>query len=332
MEDEQEYLRRVQAELQQAKDRYQVLLKAFDAAVSTDALTTSLQEIPYIEKPDSVQKALNLFLNKQQDKTVRALAVQKITSVKANDERFITSCLSVIHDPNEPAGLRSVVMTVLATLSFSSRVFTAMRPEYFAVLRDLLDDPDDELRESATGVLANNNDETVQNRLLRGLKGEQEPLVMAAKAIQLLARDTHFNYYPTVREILQNPVTKDIEKVEAIHALAFDQESKPLIARIFNDKSEANEVRMSSAAAFQAAHPTDFIELAKTVILDESDTHEVRAASLNALIHLREADTVFNDDEFVRNIGKLAEPAPDNDLKKMSEKYLEKANQFLNKK
>ncbi|MFC5412206.1 hypothetical protein ACFPMF_22970 [Larkinella bovis] len=328
MEDKLEYARRLRSELQSAEEKQASLLDQFRQATRVGDFQKILKDIPFIKEPDAVEKAKALFLDKQRNATVRSLALQKITTAILGDGAFISQCLAVLADPVEPVLLRKNVLNVLGALSFASPVFRAMRSDYLAVLRGLLDDPDPGLREEAAGMLANEQDEFVQNRLLNGLKGDEKPIVSTAKAIQLLSRDAHANYYPVVREILQNPETDKTARVEAIHALAFDQESKPLLARLFSDKRQSKEVRMSSATAFQAAHPDDFIELAKPVILDEKEKKDIRAVSLNALMHHRDADAIYADEQFRTKVSRLKAPKSAPELKKLSKQYLEKANRF----
>lgn len=338
MEDNEEYYRRLRAEVEEAKKKFETSQANFMVAATSASLAKALWEVPYIQEPNAVQKAMQLFFDKQNELEVRLLALVKTLTAISEDIDVIKNLLRVLADTTETEALRKSVFDQMNVLSFSSRSFTALKSEYIEVLRKLLDDGSDELREKATVQLAIYKDEAVQNRLLDELKSQQASLVSPAKAIQLLAIDPHADYYPTVRELLQNPDTNDTVKIEAIHALAFDQESKPLIANIFNDRNQGNEVRMTSATAFQAAHPDNFAELAKPVILDDDEESEVRTASLNALMHFRDADKVFDDADFVNGVRNISTPRSltrslgNDDLRKMTEKYIQKADQFLNKK
>jgi HEAT repeat protein len=337
MEDNEEYFRRLRAEIQEANQQFEIVQASFINAADNAAILQALRDIPYIQDPNAVQKALGLLFNEQNDLEIRLLALVRTLTAITEDMDAIRNLLRILADTTEPEALRKSVFEQTNVLTFSSRAFIALKSEYVEILRGLLDDPSLELRAKATEQLAIYKDEFVQNRLLNGLRTQQTALVPSAKAIQLLAYDPHADYYPTVREILQNPDTDDDIKIEAIHALAFDQESKPLIANILNDRNQTNQVRMTSATAFQAAHPADFIGLAKPLVLDDSEASEVRAASLNALMHFRDADKVFSDEEFVNNVRNIGAPSAfarsigNDDLKKMSERYIQKADMFLNK-
>lgn len=307
-----------------------MLLRNFIEATDPAALRTSLEEIPFIREPDAVAKAMGLFLDKEQDVDIRTLAVQKSAVFIAGDAIYITDCLRVLADEAEPASLRKSVLLVLFAFNFSSPVFRSLRSDFMVILRGLLDSPSAELRALAAEELAVNKDEVVQNRLLNGLKGLERPVVPKAKAIQLLSYDAHADYYPVVRQLLQDPDTNKAAKVEAIHALAFDPESKPLLAALFNDRKQAKEIRMSSAVAFQAAHPDEFIELAKPVIVDEKEGKDIRAVSLNALMHHRNAGAVYNDEQFLEKVSQIKDLKSTRELKKLSGQYLKNAVKFRN--
>lgn len=317
-----------QADPKTTEESYSVRLEQFNQATTVKALQKALNAIPRIDDPDPVEKAKELFLSKQKNIAVRILALQKIQTAILNDAPFIRSCLAVLADPTESVSVRNSVLEELGTLDFASRTFKAMRFEYINVLRRLLDDSNAVLRKAAAGVLANYKDEVAISRLLSGLKGEQELIVPRATAIQLVARDPHTDYYPVVREILQDPGANNTEKIEAVHALAFDQVSKPLLTKFFLDKKENTKVRMSSVSALQAAHPTEFAELAKPVIIDEKEKKDVRTASLNALMHGPNARVAFGDETFLNEVSNLKTLKRTKDLKNLSGQYLEKADTF----
>jgi HEAT repeat protein len=314
-------------------ERYQKLLQNFNEALDTNALIQSLTAIPHITGPSSEEKAKGLFLNREQDVLVRSLALQKTGRAIGRDAAMIKACFNVLLDEQEPTDLRHVILDFLETLEFWSPTFKAMRPDYFEVLHKLLDDSVRSLVSDATSILAIHKDEEVQQRLLQSLKDNNEPLVPTAKAIQLLSYDIHFDYHSTVREILMNQSTPEDVRVQAVYALSTDAGSKAVISNILEDKQQSKNVRLASVAAMQSTYPSDFVALGKPVVLDDSDDQEVRAASLNALMFFRDADQVFGDAEFVDKMSNISTPrSMDNLHKKMSDKFMEKANLFLNKK
>ncbi|MCE7065271.1 HEAT repeat domain-containing protein [Dyadobacter sp. CY326] len=313
--------------------RYQKLLHNFIEASGSIALIKTLTEIPHITGDSAEEKAYGLIIGKDQDVNVRVLAVQKISKVIGSNPAMITECLDILRDEQEPSDLRHEVLNVLEALEFWSQTFKSMRPQYFEALYELLGSPVKSLVEDATGILAIHKDLEVQNRLLVGLQTNTEPLVSAAKAIQLLSYDIHFNFHSTVRDILLNPDTPDDVRVQAVHALTTDMGSKEVISSILEDKRQSQNVRLASVAALQSAYPSEFIALGKPVVLDDSDDQEVRAASLNALMFIRDSEQVFNDSDFVEKVNKISTPRAMGSLnKRTTDMFLEKANKFLDKK
>ena len=76
--------------------------------------------------------------------------------------------LAVLGDPAQSAETRRAALQALQQLSFNVKAFAAVRAEYIAVLRRIVDDPDAGLREGALETLAQEKDEFAQRRLLAG--------------------------------------------------------------------------------------------------------------------------------------------------------------------
>lgn len=328
MNNPQEYLNRLQQELKDSEAKYALQLQQFTMATGSTALQKALEAIPFINDAQAVQKAMSLFNDKQEQPVVRMLALQKVVNAIGDNKTYVENILVVLNDETASAELRKSVFTALQTLDFSSNAMIAKRSDFKVVLRKLLDDDNPELKAMSAEKLALQKDEYVQRRLLKGLQEKDESLVPAAKAIQLLAYDAHANYYPVVRNILANEATDSTTKVEAIHALAFDQESKPLLQNLMQDKTQLKQIRVSSATAMELGHVNDFIAAAKRIVLDEDDYDDIRIACLSSLAHQQSRDAVFNDDQFVQKISLAKNLTGIKNLKKMSELYLGKARSF----
>lgn len=328
MNDPQEYLHRLQQELKDSETKYALLLQNFITATGSAALQKALETLPFITDAQAVQKAMTLFNDKQEQPAVRMLALQKVVSAIGDNKTYVENILAVLNDETAPAELRKSVLTALETLDFFSAAMIAKRSDFKVILRKLLDDHNPELKAMSAEKLALQKDDYVQRRLLKGLQEKDESLVPAAKAIQLLAYDAHANYYPVVRSILTNQATDNTTRVEAIHALAFDQESKPLLQNLMQDKTQLKQIRVSSATAMELGHVNDFIAAAKRIVLDEDDYDDIRIACLSSLAHLQDKDAVFNDDQFVQKISLAKNLTGIKNLKKMSELYLGKARTF----
>ena len=194
-----------------------------------------------------------------------------------------------------------------------------------ALLRSLLNDPDSSLREMAAEELAKYKDEFCIKKVADGLTKQGAPIVNDAKAIQLLGYDIHAEHYPIVRSLLQNPASDEATKLEAIHVLANDPESKQLLINLMLDKKQDKEIRMSSAIGVQSAYPQDFIRIAKPLVLDDGEEKDMRIATLNALMLNRDKTALYADEKFLAKVSGLNILTKSPELKKMSLRYLKNA-------
>jgi hypothetical protein len=327
MLNEDDHLESVQDTFKAQEEQNESGLNNFRNASNVIEYKAALQQMRFLKDPEAVKKGIQLLKNKQEDVTVRALVLQKALSSIGKNLEYIRDCLSILQDKTDRIELRKGAFSVLKVFNFGSRLFASLRPEYMAILRSLLDDPDANLREMAAEELAKNKDEYVQRRLLNGLTGQQTPIVSEAKAIQLLGYDIHAEYYPVVRRLLQNPESDDVTKLEAIHVLANDPESKQLLVNLMLDKKQDKELRMSSAIAVRSGHPQDFTQIGKALVLDESENNDLRTVVLNALTLLPPAEkaVLHEDRRFLEKVSRLHTSTKSPELKKMSSRFLESA-------
>lgn len=303
----------------------------FKAAVHAADNKAALEAIPFLEDADAVKKAMDLAGSKTEEFSLRALALQKVMITMSGNADYIRLCLSILADPAEDGRLRDVALNVLQTLNFSSGAFVAFRPDFAAVLRSLTEDADIGLRTMAAETLAQSKDEFIQRKLIAGLTDPSVAILPAAKAIQLLGYDIHAEHLPIVRSILENPATDEATKVEAVHVLASDPAAKELLTRLALDKKQQPEVRMSSAVALSLSHSEDFLKMARPMILDEKEDEPIRLVWLNALIHHRDAATVYNDQEFLQKVSAMKDSTRSPELKKLSSRYLDNAAEHYKK-
>ena len=325
MIDKEKYLRDLQGQVQAARQQHDEGVSAFRAATAGEAAEKALEQVVSLTEEDDVRKAMQIFRNPQETPRFRALALTKALNGLADRPEFVRDCLSVVADRTEPAALRASVFGTLSTLSFFSRAFVALRSDYMSLLRKLLDDPEESIRAMAAEALAKDKDEYVQRKLLDGLSGRGPLIVSEAKAVQLLGYDIHAEHFPLVRELLQKAATEDITKLEAIHILANDPEARPLLINLWKDKRQDKEIRMSSAGAIQSGDPQAFLPLAKSMVLDETEHAELRAACLSALtvMHHHDDAPLREDEHFSNGIARLHDATTLPELKKLTSRFLE---------
>lgn len=218
------------------------------------------------------------------------------------EEEALDQLFAIVSDPTADALLRRAALEGLRELAVASRVLKDRNVQLIAMLRGLVEDPDQELRETAISMLAQRKDEFVQRRLLDGLERREEPLVDDTRAIVLLGNDIHAGFIPTMRRLAKESPNPAV-RLEATKLLAADPASADLLFEIFDDKSEDDEVRRASASALMSVARDRFEPRAKEAVLDEDDTDQVRAASLTTLTHFAGPEQI--DSDFITSVANV---------------------------
>jgi hypothetical protein len=251
-------------------------------------------------------------------------AALQAMSLEVNDHpELMDTLLEYLGEAAQPSDRRRAVLNLLQEISFRMVGFPAKRPEYLAVLRSIIEDPDSQLRRVAIGILAREKDDYVQRRLVDGLEGKSKALVPAAKAIQFLAYDVHSEYFPIAKQIVENPPNRGA-KVEALRLLAADPSAKDLLVRILGDRNEKPEVKMAAAIALQSLDPEEFERQARRIVLDDDEDDQLRALALNALTYFGNPAARAEDDELARRVEGLNSQSRSRSMKKAAAGYLAK--------
>lgn len=252
----------------------------------------------------------------------RATALQEDPVALYQDEENLDAVLNVLRDTAQPVQLRLDALQSLQAASFSVLAFGAARTNYLATLRSVAADPDPEMRQRVLGILARERDGFAQKKLLEGLRDPSKALVAPEKALQLLSYDVHAEVYPVAREIVNKP-PNTAAKREALRLLAADTSAAPLLEKVLRDKSETPEIRQVSAAALHAIKPEKLQELARDLVLDDSEPDELQATSLTALTQFGDQEKVAGDAALRKRVGKLKDKA--------SKSVKQSATQFIAK-
>lgn len=234
----------------------------------------------------------------------------------------LQSVLKLLRDTDENADVRLAAMNTLATAAFSAVAFEPCRNDYITALRDVSEDPDPQIRQSALELLVGEKDGYAQKKLLDGLKKPEKALVPPEKALQYLGSDIHAESYPVAREIVDNPPSEQARR-EALRLLSADATAAPLFEKLLRDKDEQREVRQISASALHAINPQKLQAHARQLLLDDSDYDDIRATSLAAVKQFGDQEHVAADTELMRHVDKMS--------KKAASKYKKSAKQFLEK-
>jgi hypothetical protein len=233
----------------------------------------------------------------------------------------VAELLAIVRDSKEPVAVRMAALETLRALDFLGPRFAPFRAEYKQALRDVVAEAKGTLRESALELLAVDKDPFAQDLLVRGLESPEEALVPEPKALQFLGYDDHADVAPLAQKVFRR-ATMEAAREEALRVLATDPRSERLLSRLLNDKSEQSKIRRISATGLQSLNPDAFERAARKIVGDDSDYDEIRATSLAALAHGREARDTPADPKFVRTVQKLGEKTRSRTMRSSVERYL----------
>jgi hypothetical protein len=268
----------------------------------------------------SPRAALAVATNKKKSPAERAKAFVEAPLATIASDDSLQASLNVLRDPQQPIKVRLAALQSLQAATFAVIEFEPYREDYLATLRELVDDPDDELRQRVLGILARENDGYVQKRLLEGLQDESKALVPPEKALQLLSYDVHAEAYPVAREIVNAPPNPEAKR-EALRLLSADANSAPMFEKVLRDKNEDSENRQISAAALQAVQPKRFQEQARELLLDDKEYDDIQATALTALEQFGDEKSVGKDEKLMARVEELGK-AKSAKVKKTAKRFM----------
>lgn len=252
----------------------------------------------------SARAAFAVATNEKKTSAERAKAFVEAPLATIQSDTTLQASLDVVRDRKQPIKVRLAALQSLQAATFAVIEFEPHREDYFATLRELVDDPDDELRQRVLGILARENDGYVQKRLLEGLQDPSKALVPPEKALQLLSYDVHAEAYPVAREIVNAPPNPEAKR-EALRLLSADAKSAPVFEKLLRDKDEDRDIRQISAAALQAVKPKRFQEQARELLLDDKEYDDIQATALTALEQFGDEKAVGKDQQLLNRVDEL---------------------------
>lgn len=284
---------------------------------STKKATAAKKKSPPRRSP---RAAFAVATNEKKSSAERAKAFVEAPLATIESDKTAEAALGVLHDQKQPIKVRLAALQSLQAASFSVIEFEPYREEYLATLRQIMDDPDEELRQRVLGILAREKDGYVQKRLLEGLRDPSLALVPPEKALQLLSYDVHAEAYPVAREIVKEPPNPEAKR-EALRLLSADANSAPVFEKLLRDKEEDRDVRQISAVALQAVKPKRFQEQARELLLDDKEFDDIQATALTALAQFGDEKAVAKDSKLMKRAEELGN-AKSAKVKKTAKRFL----------
>ena len=268
---------------------------------STKKATAAKKKSPPRRTP---RAAFAVATNEKKTTAERAKAFVEAPLATIESDKNLQASLDVLRDRKQPIKVRLSALQSLQAATFSVIEFEPYREDYLAALRELVDDPDEELRQRVLGILAREKDGYAQQKLLEGLQEPSKALVPPEKALQLLSYDVHAEAYPVAREILNQPPNAEAKR-EALRLLSADAASAPVFEKLMRDKDEDREIRQISAAALQAVKPKQFQEQAREILLDNTEFDDIQATALTAMAQFGDENVVSKDEKLLKRVHQL---------------------------
>ncbi|HET6980093.1 MAG TPA: hypothetical protein VFI24_27420 [Pyrinomonadaceae bacterium] len=272
------------------------------------AKTTSTKKVAAAKKRSPAARtpraAFAVATNEKKTSAERAKAFTEAPLQTIDSDKNLQASLDVLRDRQQPVKVRLAALQSLQAASFSVIEFEPHREDYLATLREIVDDPDEELRQRVLGILSREKDAYTQQRLLEGLQDPSKALVPPEKALQLLSYDVHAEAYPVAREIVNAPPNPEAKR-EALRLLSADANSAPVFEKLMRDKEEDRDIRQISAAALQAVKPKRFQEQARELLLDKKEYDDIQATALTALAQFGDEKAVVKDQKLMKRVDEL---------------------------
>ena len=268
----------------------------------------------------SPRAAFAVATNEKKTTAERAKAFAEAPLATIESDKSLQASLDVLRDREQPIKVRLAALQSLQAATFSVIEFEPYREDYMATLREIVDDPDEELRQRVLGILAREKDGYVQKRLLEGLQDPSKALVPPEKALQLLSYDVHADAYPIAREIVKDAPNPEAKR-EALRLLSADASSAPVFEKLLRDKDEDRDIRQISAAALQAVKPKRFQEQAREMLLDDKEYDDIQATALTALEQFGDEKAVMKDSKLMKRAEQLGN-AKSAKVKKTAKRFM----------
>ena len=312
----QQYLDKLNRVAEQHSQRRQT---AFNKAIPIEERSTALGK--YVGPLDDaeIEELESIIQNQSEDNKLRISAIKVFSNHTYESENIYDILFSLLEDITEVPKVRMAAL-ILLQQDFVVGSLRPLRSQFMNVLRSLVDDKYKELRQKAVQILAHENDEYVQRRLLEGIERRSNKLIGISTAIQLLSSDIHVDNVDLLEEIVKNPPSRSAKK-EAIRALASVPSSKELLRSILEDKDEHREVRQMSAVSYQAVAPEEFEKYAKQSVQDDDEYDDFRALSLTALSVFGDKKSLSEDQSFNEKVEGIHSETQTKVLKQAAGKY-----------
>src|SRR5215470_4407455 len=114
----------------------------------------------------SPRAALSVATNVRKSTEERVSALAEAPEAVLESDENLQRLLTVVRNKEEPVQVRLEALNALAAAAFAVTTFEPYRHDYIATLQEVADDPSQEIRERALGLLAAEKNKFAQKKLL----------------------------------------------------------------------------------------------------------------------------------------------------------------------
>lgn len=182
-------------------------------------------------------------------------------------------------DTGAPTERRRRALAELMAARFVANRFAPREEDFRELLRSLAMDPAPGVRLDALEAMAIEQDPQAFKLLRDQVEGETSRLIPMAKAVQLLAYDSHAEAAEAVKELLGRNSDQAVWD-EGLRLLAGDPGATDLLVATLRNRRRASRLRRTSARALQVLDQGVFSEEAARIVLDEREDDDLRAVCL----------------------------------------------------
>jgi hypothetical protein len=250
---------------------------------------------------------------------------EMIATLPLDRDRYgegVRALLDILANDGLPTEPRLCALRQLSAAEFEPKEFAPFHAEFIALLRRLALHAAAKIRLAAFERLTLTNDPEAQKLLHESLEKVRKPLVSAAKAVQLLARDDHGSGLEIFRTLAANAAGKVRE--QALRALASDTKSAALFEALAANKDESSAIRQIAAVNLKNTSAARFAKVARKLILDDEDDDRLRAAAVSAVTHTREVAAQLATPRFANALKSLGEATKSRTLRSSIRRFAER--------
>jgi hypothetical protein len=276
---------------------------------------------------EQVKDVMQIVLDPKADARLRIQALALVHS--PDDEPHARELIALAGNRKTPAELRRRVAFRLGFLLDFSSAGLVSRADYLAALRDLLADPDQQIRDHAISRLVAHGDQTVVRRLIQGLNNPARELQPPAHALRSLTHASHADGYEVFRKYYEgsaDPTTR----MAAARGLARFEKGRAILRADLLNAEESAALRLATLQALNANDAAQLPAYAVKVVQDTKSDPELRSFALSALTyqvaavrHRKGQPAAYKPTEITSRIRQLAVTAKQPTLRMQAWQFLE---------